>query len=73
MAVKREKQTCKRGKAFTRVRRLNVLRAGFAHGHIALSTVEVVALGDGEEPTSDGSLLGYVKPLEPHVAVPAVL
>ena len=43
------------------------------HGDIALSTVEVVALGDSEEPASDGGLLRYVKPLQPHAAVPAVL
>lgn len=72
VAVKGEKQMSKRGKDFTRVRRRNVLRTAFAHGHVALSTVEVLALGDGEEPASDGSFLGDVEPLEPDVAVPAV-
>lgn len=72
MAVKREKPTCKRGKG-SDGGSLNVLGTGFAHGHIALSTVEVLALGDGEEPASDSGVLGHVEPLEPHVAVPAVL
>lgn len=72
VAVKREKQMSKRGKDFTRVRRLDVFRTACAHGHIALATVEVVALGDGEEPASDGGFLGDVEPLEPHVAVPTV-
>lgn len=61
------------GKDVATDRRLRAFRREFLHGHIALAAVEVVALGDGEEPTCDGGFLGYVKPLEPHVAIPAIL
>lgn len=43
------------------------------HGDVMLPTVERVALGDGEQPASDGRFLWYVKLLQPHVAVPTIL